>query len=230
MNKASSGLSLQRGTSLADPNQSLQGAVLQEGDHLTAIVQQAKMAATEEAFAMWCCGSGGDRIVTWGRPDRGGDSSAVQDQLRNVQQVQATDRAFAAILADGSVVTWGDPDYGGDSSAVQDHLRNVQQVQATWDAFAAILADGSVVTWGNPECGGDSSAARDQLRNAQQVQATSIVLLLRSWQMDLSFRGATRKMVVTALQPNISSGMCSRFRPQVVHFLRSWQMICRYMG
>ena len=75
---------------LADPNQSLQGAGLQEGDHLTAIVQQAKMAATEEAFAMWCCGSGGDRIVTWGRPDRGGDSSAVQDQLRNVQQVQAT--------------------------------------------------------------------------------------------------------------------------------------------
>ena len=63
---------------LADPNQSLQGAGLQEGDHLTAIVQQAKMAATEEAFAMWCCGSGGDRIVTWGRPDRGGDSSAVQ--------------------------------------------------------------------------------------------------------------------------------------------------------
>ena len=76
------------GHALVDPNQSLLAAGLQEGDHLTAIVQQAKMAATDEAFAMWCCG--GDRIVTWGRPDRGGDSSAVQDQLRNVQQVQAT--------------------------------------------------------------------------------------------------------------------------------------------
>ena len=83
---------------LADQMQSLQAAGLQEGDHLTAIVQRDKMAATRAAFAIWCCG--GDRIVTWGDPDSGGDSSAVQDQLRNVQQVQATDAAFAAILAD----------------------------------------------------------------------------------------------------------------------------------
>ena len=65
---------------LADPNQSLQAAGLQEGEHLTAVVQQAKMAATWRALAMWCCG--GDRIVTWGNPDHGGDSTAVQDQLR----------------------------------------------------------------------------------------------------------------------------------------------------
>ena len=39
----------------------------------------------------------------------GGDSTAVQNQLKNVQQVQATrGGAFAAILADGSVVTWAD--------------------------------------------------------------------------------------------------------------------------
>ena len=48
--------------------------------------------------------------MTWGEPDSGGDSSEVQDQLKGVQQVQATTSAFAAILADGSVVTWGDPD------------------------------------------------------------------------------------------------------------------------
>jgi hypothetical protein len=74
------------------------------------------------AFALWCCGE--SRIVTWGHPD--GDSSAVHDQLRNVQQVQGTGIAFAAILADGSVVTWGSwggpPDDCGDSSAVQDQL------------------------------------------------------------------------------------------------------------
>ena len=108
---------------LADPNQFLQAAGLKEGDHLTAIVQQAKMAATDGAFAIWC--HGGDRIVAWGRSRSGGDSSAVQDQLRNVQQVHATGLAFAAILADGSVVTWGDPHDGGDSSAVQDQLRNM---------------------------------------------------------------------------------------------------------
>ena len=100
-------------------------------------------------------------MVTWGHPDLGGDSSAVQDQLRNVQQVQGTSGAFAAILADGSVVAWGHPARGGDSSAVQDQLRNVQEVHSTSGAFAAILADGSVVTWGHP--GSDSSAMQDKL-------------------------------------------------------------------
>ena len=47
----------------------------------------------------------------------------VQDQLRNVQQIQATDRVPShAIRGDGSVVTWGNVGYGGDSSAVQDQL------------------------------------------------------------------------------------------------------------
>ena len=51
-------------------------------------------------------------MVAWGNRDHGGDCSAVQDQLRNVQQIQATRFAFAAILADGSLVAWGDPDNG----------------------------------------------------------------------------------------------------------------------
>ena len=63
--------------------------------------------------------------MTWGNPDCGGDSSAVKDHLKNVQHVQATTAAFAAILADGSVVAWGDQSLGGDSSAVQDQLSNV---------------------------------------------------------------------------------------------------------
>ena len=111
-------------------------------------------------------------VVTWGMPRHGGDCSAVQDQLRNVQQIQATNEAFAAILADGSVVTWGAPNGGGDCSAVQDQLRNVQQIQATDGAFAGILTDGSVVCWGASDRGGDCSAVRDQLRNVQQIRAT----------------------------------------------------------
>ena len=43
-----------------------------------------------------------------------------------MQQIQATEQAFAAILEDGSVVTWGD------SSAVQHELRFGWSV----DAFA----------------------------------------------------------------------------------------------
>lgn len=86
--------------------------------------------------------------MTWGHPDRGGDSRRVQDRLQDVQQIQATRNAFAAILADGSVVTWGDPESGGDASHVQDQLQDVLQIQASESAFAAILADGRVVSWG----------------------------------------------------------------------------------
>ena len=55
-------------------------------------------------------------VVTWGCHLCGGDSGAVQAQLKNVQHVQASaGGAFAAILGDGSVVTWG---IRGDSSSV----------------------------------------------------------------------------------------------------------------
>ena len=101
-------------------------------------------------------------VVTWPRFDCG-DSTGVQDQLRNVRHVCGTKRSFAASLADRSVVTWGDPNTGGDSTAVQDRLRNVQQVGLTFRAFAAILADGSVVTWGKLNFGGDSTAEHDRL-------------------------------------------------------------------
>ena len=132
---------------LVDFEQTLEEAEIEDGECLTALVLQPQLAATESAFALWCRGD--SAIVTWGGAEDGGDSSAVRDQLKGVQQIQATNHAFAAILADGSVVTWGSIFDGGDSSAVRDHLRGVQQIQATRNgAFAAILADGSVVTWG----------------------------------------------------------------------------------
>jgi len=61
-------------------------------------------------------------VVSWGAPNFGGDSSEVQEQLRDVQQVCSTRFAFAAILSDGTVVTWGDGRFGGNSSKVQDQL------------------------------------------------------------------------------------------------------------
>ena len=66
--------------------------------------------------------------MTWECHDSGGDSNAIQEQLRNVQAIQATESAFAAILGNGSVVTWGDDAAGGDSSAVEEELRNVQAI------------------------------------------------------------------------------------------------------
>jgi hypothetical protein len=49
--------------------------------------------------------------------NKGGDSSAVADQLSSgVSQIVSSRDAFAALKADGSVVSWGGS--GGDSSAV----------------------------------------------------------------------------------------------------------------
>jgi len=45
-------------------------------------------------------------VITWGSKAFGGGSSAVRDQLKGVQHIQATVSAFAAILADGHVVLW----------------------------------------------------------------------------------------------------------------------------
>ena len=88
----------------------------------------------------------------------------MQEQLRNVQRIQATACAFAAILESGAVVTWS---FGRDSRHVQGKLRNVQHMQSTQSslggAFAAILESGAVVTWGVPAFGGDSSQVQEKL-------------------------------------------------------------------
>ena len=95
----------------------------------------------------------------------------MQDRLKNVQEVQASQHAFAALLSDGSVVSWGLTAFGGSSKPVDKLLKDVRQVQATRYAFAALLANGSVVTWGNEEYGGDSSHVEHRLKDVLQIQA-----------------------------------------------------------
>ena len=153
-----------------DLNAALSEAGLRDGDVVAAVVQLGKLAATNRIFAWY---AHGDEVVTWGAAGSGGDSSKVQEQLRNVQHIQATDGAFAAVLESGAVVTWGNPEHGGDSSQDQEQLRSVQHIQSTRRAFAAILESGAVVTWGDPEYSGDSSQVQEQLRNVQHIQATA---------------------------------------------------------
>ena len=139
---------------LLDVRVPIKNTLIQNGDSLTLQINRVQAQVSHFAGAAIL---GDGSVVTWGAAGDGGDSSAVQDQLRNVQQIEATRTAFAAILGDGSVVTWGDRTEGGNSDGVKDQLKNVQQIQASWGAFAAILADGSVVTWGHSDFGGDSS-------------------------------------------------------------------------
>ena len=116
--------------------------------------------------------------------DWGANSSAVQDQLKSVQQVQAVN-------------------LGGDSSAVQGQLVNVQQIVPAATAFAAILQDGSVVTWGEPGDGGDGLVVRNQLRALSKLRPHGM-LSLQSWKMAQFLLGAARRAAVMALPFSIS--------------------------
>ena len=131
------------GHALVDPAHSLQDVGLQEGDNLTAIAHQIEIASTDRAFAVWYRGC--SRIVTWGDPYAGGNSSEIQDQLTDVQQLRGTERAFVAILGDGSIVAWGDPRYGGDISAAKGQLKSVQHIQSTVHACAGIRGDAQLL-------------------------------------------------------------------------------------
>ena len=87
-----------------DANAPIKRARLQDGDFLTLHINRVQVQPADSAFA----------AVTWGAVRDSGDIGAVQDQLRNVPQIQASGGAFAAILGDGSVVTWISDRYHGD--------------------------------------------------------------------------------------------------------------------
>ena len=74
-------------------------AGLRDGDVVAAVVQLGKLAASDRAFA-WH--THGGEVVACGVSECGGDSSQVQEQLRKVQHIQATQGAFAAILDTGA--------------------------------------------------------------------------------------------------------------------------------
>ena len=80
-------------------------AGVQDGENITAVAQRASLSATLRLLLSgaveateWLPGAMQMQVV---------DCSAIQDQLEDVQQIQAASVAFAAILSDGSVVAWG---------------------------------------------------------------------------------------------------------------------------
>ena len=110
--------------------------------------------------------------MTSGDGDEVGDSSEVQHQLRNVQEIHGTSSAFAAILTSRSVVhgaTWAVA-VTALQSEVSSRLTHVQNVQTTKSAFA-LRQHKSAITWKN-EFWGDSSSLQNQLRCVQHLSAT----------------------------------------------------------
>ena len=81
--------------SVLDACSTIEAAKIQNGASLTLHIVRLQIQSTTGAFA---AGLGDGSVVTWGSRDGGGDSSAVKDQLKNVQQIQSSGNAFAAIL------------------------------------------------------------------------------------------------------------------------------------
>ena len=112
--KAQSALGVGKGRLLTASGDALaegtvQGAGLQDKDVLTLQVGEVRVKASRnlreilEVKSAWAALLGDGSVMTWGHAEWGGDSSTVQGELKNVLQVQASVRAFAAIRADGSV-------------------------------------------------------------------------------------------------------------------------------
>ena len=149
---------------------------LGEGSVVQIVFQRLRIVGTRSFLGIggaFAAVKGDGSVVTWGHSYSGGDCSAVQPQLVEIQDIYSTAQAFAAVKQDGSVVTWGDSDFGGDCSAVQRQLVEIQDIYSTAHAFAAVKRDGSVVTWGQSYSGGDCSAVQRQLVEIQDIYSTA---------------------------------------------------------
>ena len=141
--------------------------------------------------------------MTWGDSKYGGDSSTVQQQLKQVRRVQAITVDFAAILQDGSRAGVADPS----------HASSLCSDPAGW-----IRRD-----LGNQLLGGDSSTVQGQLKQVQQIQATDLAFQ-RSCRMDPSRLGVTARAVVTAAPYRSGSSRCNRSKARKQSLQRSCRM------
>ncbi|CAE7172104.1 unnamed protein product, partial [Symbiodinium necroappetens] len=152
----------------------LQEAGIEDGEALGVVVKDIEIVGTYDGRAFAMIGRDGS-VVTWGQDSLGGDSTEVQHQLRNVQQIKGTRGAFAAILEDGSVCTWGETRQDVTFEAVCPELRDVRKLQASFGAFAAVRGDGRVVAWGSHSHGGRiTGALKTKLQFVRDIEATGL--------------------------------------------------------
>ena len=78
---------------MLDGARTIRESGLQNDDALNLQMQPVKLLANQRDDGYMRRGAfaailGGASVTTWGHADFGGDCSAVQDQLKNVQQIQ----------------------------------------------------------------------------------------------------------------------------------------------
>eukprot|EP00438_Fugacium_kawagutii_P029846 Skav200972 [mRNA] locus=scaffold448:651069:651899:- [translate_table: standard] len=162
-------IQLVKGTQvLTNGRDTLEAAGIEDGDVLTVVFgQKADLVATCGAFAVLCNG----RVLAWGHPSFGGDSSRVQHLLEGVVKVVATAGAFAALLISGMVVTWG--------GEVQHWVREVEDLAVKDGAFVATLATGKTLTWGRQNQPDLRRTTEEELKKMDQIYALPLGLACR---------------------------------------------------
>ena len=107
------------------------------------------LAANRGAFAAICDDS---TVVSWGSNKHGGDSSHLKDQLRDIQCIQTSARAFAALTSRGRVLSWGmQSEFQEVLIPPEQGSHEITEIQSNEHSFAAITKDGSVITWGHQD-------------------------------------------------------------------------------
>ena len=127
-----------------------------------------------------------NEVAVWGDPLSGGTvPQNIKVQL-TCGSVFSTEKAFAAIRADGTVVTWGDPGYGGSSNSVSARLLRQSHVSifSNERAFAALTTNGSVTVWGDQGYGGSMTPAITAQLSADVVSIYSTQLAFAAVKRD----------------------------------------------
>jgi len=144
------------------PRRTLKEEQVADGTVLTAIIRRDRLFSCRWSAAFTLVRSDGS-VVTWGDPDRGGDSSRVQARLQDIDTVLGAEYAQAALLLDGTVVMWGHSGWHGEHESLQ----QVRKLEVFPHGLAAIKFDSSVILLGRTR----SMAAPPPLNNVRQIAA-----------------------------------------------------------
>eukprot|EP00913_Durusdinium_trenchii_P017391 g16349.t1 len=191
------------------------------GDLLHATVRQARLVSTRQSYA-FALMRGDGSVVSWGSRRLGGDSSRVQQELRDVEQIQASGGAFAAIRADGQVITWGDSSMGGKTGWLENAVRESQIVHpylhTPRGGFAALRMDGTVESWGRQIGGNCLPMQLSQLKKVKSLCAS-----------DYAF-AALKEDGTVVTWGNAASGGDSSWVKEQLHPLFRWRKLAPKRG
>ena len=115
----------------------------------------APLEGVEEVFACdWSFAvimSGTRTVKSWGRADRGGDSSSVSTALNEggFVTIISAGASFCAVKSSGTVVCWGSVTESGIT-----RTSPYTTIFSNWHAYAGLTVTGKLEAWGNSDNGG----------------------------------------------------------------------------